>query len=41
MPRFLSDTSCLIAARTDAILTFNERLFQPLALHGIAIVVPS
>jgi hypothetical protein len=33
--------ACGLAARVDALLTFNERQFQALAVQGIAIVVPS
>ena len=33
--------ACGLAARVEALLTFNERQFQSLAVRGIAIVVPS
>lgn len=33
--------ACAVAARVDALLTFNERQFRPLADNRIPVVVPA
>jgi hypothetical protein len=33
--------ACALVARTDALLTFNERHFASLATEGLEIVVPA